>query len=190
MAEPGFINIHAFLPQSLANGPGLRAVVWFQGCTLNCEGCFNPATHSTNISLLKSIAQLANEILSLSNIEGITVSGGEPFQQPESLFELLKMVKENSSLTVILLSGYSLAEIEKMEFGKQILSFSDVLIAGRYEQKLRTAGGLCGSSNKTIHLLTDRYQPSDFLGIPVSEIIIKPSSELVVSGIDPVRLKV
>lgn len=188
MIDPGFINLHAYLPHSLANGPGFRAVVWFQGCTLNCEGCFNPASHTTNNVQIKPITQLAGEILSLPDIEGITISGGEPFQQPEALHELLKLVKQNSNISVILLSGFSLPEIEKIETGKQILSLSDVLIAGRYNQKLRIAGSLCGSSNKTIHLLTSKYQLSDFQNIPDSEIIIMPSSDMVVSGIDPVRV--
>ena len=189
MTDPGFLNLHAFLPQSYANGPGSRAVVWFQGCTLNCDGCFNPATHSVKPNILKSPADLANDILRFKNIEGISISGGEPFQQPVGLFEMLKIVKEISNLSVILLSGYSLAEIEKMELGKEILSFTDVLIAGRFEKKLHSGKGLCGSKNKNIHLLTSRYSLQEILATPDSEIIISASSEIVFSGIDPVRLK-
>ncbi|MFH1265139.1 MAG: 4Fe-4S single cluster domain-containing protein, partial [Planctomycetota bacterium] len=82
------IRLHAFEPASRANGPGLRAVVWFQGCTLRCPGCFNPGTHNPLSGHESDTATLAAEILAIRRkIEGVSVSGGEPFQQPEALLD-------------------------------------------------------------------------------------------------------
>jgi anaerobic ribonucleoside-triphosphate reductase activating protein len=78
-------DIHAMEPRSRANGPGVRFVVWFQGCTLGCAGCFNPATHSGSLGASRrSLAELYAEIdLAMigAPIEGLTLSGGEPMQQ-------------------------------------------------------------------------------------------------------------
>ena len=71
-------QLHAFEPASRANGPGLRAVVWFQGCTLGCPGCFNPATHASHGGATADTVSLANEILLAGEpIEGVSISGGD-----------------------------------------------------------------------------------------------------------------
>ena len=75
--------LHALIPASLANGPGLRAVVFFQGCTLACPGCFNPGTHpfaGTEISVL-ALAERVVRAYREYKLEGVTFSGGEPMQQ-------------------------------------------------------------------------------------------------------------
>ena len=72
------LNLRAFLPRSRANGPGLRAVVWFQGCRLHGAGCFNPDTHSIGPRIVvpfeRVLARLRDEA---PWIEAITVSGGD-----------------------------------------------------------------------------------------------------------------
>jgi len=79
------LNIHSILWGSKANGPGIRAVVWFQGCSIQCQGCFNPATHSFQSMQLLESKVLAGKIIGQGNkIEGITISGGEPFDQPDN----------------------------------------------------------------------------------------------------------
>ena len=77
------VRIHAFEPASRANGPGLRAVVWFQACTLGCPGCFNPDTHDPRAGYDAHTAGLAASVLALRpTVAGLSVSGGEPLQQP------------------------------------------------------------------------------------------------------------
>jgi anaerobic ribonucleoside-triphosphate reductase activating protein len=98
-------RLHALEPFSRANGPGLRAVVWFQGCTLGCPGCFNLATHDSQAGRHADTESLAAEILALgTRIEGISISGGEPFQQPEALLDLLSRLT-NSHLSRLVFSG-------------------------------------------------------------------------------------
>src|SRR5689334_12617899 len=110
-----FLRIHHFLPHSRANGPGVRAVVWVQGCTLGCPGCFNGPTHPAAGGELVSIDSLFAQIATLGDsIEGVTVSGGEPLQQRAGITALLRRIKAETALSMILFSGFSWAEIERM----------------------------------------------------------------------------
>src|SRR3989442_11694395 len=100
------LRIHGFEPASAANGPGTRAVVWVQGCTLGCPGCFNPSTHpragveSTVDDLFARIAGLG------AGIEGVTITGGEPLQPRGPVVALLQRIRAATSLSVILLTRY------------------------------------------------------------------------------------
>ena len=88
------LRIHAFEPFSRANGPGVRAAIWVQGCSLGCPGCFNPDTHPFAGGELLAVDDLFRRILALGDaIEGITVSGGEPLQQRRPLLALLQRVR-------------------------------------------------------------------------------------------------
>ena len=81
--------MHHFLAGSRANGPGRRAVIWVQGCSLGCSGCYNPATHDTKSGEWIEVANLLGRIKALNQeIEGITLSGGEPLQQWSAVDEL------------------------------------------------------------------------------------------------------
>ncbi|MBI2875876.1 MAG: radical SAM protein [Candidatus Tectomicrobia bacterium] len=152
------LNLHAIWPRSRANGPGIRTALWFQGCTLECPGCFNPATHSSEPRWMVDVDELAEQIVVDERaLEGITISGGEPLQQPEALLRLLSAVRTRTKLSLLLFSGYTMAEIRRMPLGPPILDRVDVMIAGRYAQAHRLARGLRGSSNQTVHLLTGRY---------------------------------
>ena len=71
------LRLHAVEPRSAANGPGTRFVIWFQGCTIGCPGCFNPLTHSTRTNRLVGIEALVGQVLEhAERIEGVTISGG------------------------------------------------------------------------------------------------------------------
>jgi len=180
------VNLHAVLPRSCANGPGTRFAVWFQGCSLGCPGCFNPETHPFEPRIPvppgELVARLERE---QDRLEGITVSGGEPLQQAEALVELVSGVRARTALSVVLFSGYSLAEIEAMRFGPVVLGLVDVLIAGRYIHSRRLGSGLRGSANQRIHLLTGRYSLPDIESCPSAEVVVGPDGTLTVSGIAP-----
>jgi pyruvate-formate lyase-activating enzyme len=100
------LRLHAFIPRSRANGPGCRAVVWVQGCTLGCPGCFNPETHDFRGGQWVGVDELFERIRALQGtIEGITVSGGEPFQQRPALLALLQRVRAETDLGVLVFTG-------------------------------------------------------------------------------------
>lgn len=183
--------MHSFIELSESNGPGRRCVLWLQGCTLGCPGCFNPETHGSSELKVKvrEIADLILESALRLKLEGITISGGEPLEQSSGLAALLKILKEQSDLSVVVFTGYELSELIKQDNYQAVSKFVDVLIAGRFDLKKRLASGLIGSSNKQSHFLSTRYSQEDFKAIAAGEIIISESGEIVLTGIDPVRMR-
>ncbi len=175
------LRVHGFAPRSRANGPGTRAVLWVQGCTLGCPGCFNPATWPAAGGEEREVEELAREIRAAA-VDGVTVSGGEPFEQPEAL---LALVTALAGTSIIVFSGFTRGEIERQPLGPAILERIDVLVDGRYVDKRRVARGLRGSANQVVHLLTPRHRMADIEATPVGEVVIGPDGELTVSGVDP-----
>jgi anaerobic ribonucleoside-triphosphate reductase activating protein len=186
----GDVRIHAVEPRSRANGPGARFVVWFQGCTLGCAGCFNPTTHDAaggrSVAIDELVADMARA--AQTGIEGVSLSGGEPLQQPEAARALLDAAR-GLGLSTLAFSGYTLDEIRALPGGPDVVARLDVLIDGRYVARDRLAIGLRGSANQRIHLLTDRYSRGDVEGTPVAEIRIDPTGDVVLTGVDPLKLK-
>ncbi len=183
-ATPG-LRIHAVVSHSRANGPGRRFVVWVQGCSLGCPGCFNPGTHDPRAGESIEIAQLAARIHATGGIEGVTLTGGEPLEQAPAVASLLESL--DARLSVVLFSGYSLAEIENVGDGRRCLSRTDVLIAGRYVAAQQLGHGLRGSANQRVHLLTRRYAARDLDAAPAAEVRIAPDGSVMLSGISPVE---
>lgn len=175
-------RVHAIEPRSRANGPGTRFVLWFQGCTLGCPGCFNPGTHAGGGR------EVAIDTLDFGDAEGISLSGGEPMQQPDAALALLRRARERH-LSTLMFSGYTRAEIEAQPLGPAVLAELDVLVDGRYVAGERLATGLRGSANQRIHLLTDRYTLADVEATPVAEVRIGPTGELTLTGVDPLKLR-
>lgn len=112
------LQIYGFLPLSYSNGPGCRAVVWVQGCTLNCPGCFNPESHAFRGGQTVAILDLLHQISALqSSIQGVTISGGEPLQQITGVTALLHELKAETDLSVLLFTGYTWDEVHRLEVG-------------------------------------------------------------------------
>ena len=182
------VRIHAIEPRSRANGPGARFVVWLQGCSLGCPGCFNPATHEARTGRETTVDAIARELASTTGIEGLSLSGGEPLQQAEATSALLDAARA-LGLSTLAFSGYTLGEIRALPHGPPVLDRLDVLIDGRYVAGERLATGLRGSANQRIHLLTSRYQLADVEATPVAEIRIAPGGEVVLTGVNPLKLR-
>ena len=181
---PDILNVHGIVPLSRANGPGDRMVIWLQGCSLRCPGCFNPETHPHKPHQLMTVDAVFDRIHeSLSTIEGITLSGGEPLEQIDPLINLLQRVRFATSLSVVLFSGYELDNITQMKQGMHLLKMVDVLIAGPYIENLRHSRNLTGSSNQQVHFLTDRYRMKDIAQIPAAEVHIDPGGDIIITGI-------
>ena len=176
-------QLHAFEAYSRSNGPGTRAVVWFQGCTLGCPGCFNPTTHDPEGGSQHDTVLLAERIRGLGDtIDGISISGGEPFQQPEALLDLLQRLQP-MNLSCLVFSGHTLEEIRQITLGPAILEHIDVLFAGRYLHQEHQTAGLLGSANQKVHLLTRRHTIPEFQQVPDMEAIIHADGTITMSGI-------
>ena len=182
------LRLHAIEPRSRANGPGARFVVWLQGCSLGCPGCFNPTTHATEGGQLVELESIVEQLRVARGIEGLSLSGGEPMQQAEGAAALLDAAR-SLGLSTLAFSGYTIEEARALPGGPEVLARLDVLIDGRYVSGQRLATGLRGSANQRIQLLTSRYTLADVEATPVAEIRISRDGEVVLTGVNPLKLK-
>ncbi|KAB2952686.1 radical SAM protein [Heliorestis acidaminivorans] len=157
------LQVHRFLPVTRAEGPGLRASIWVQGCKRHCPGCANPETWPFQGGQSWSVRDLATAIIANRQIEGVTFLGGEPFEQAESLAQLGQEVQE-AGLSVLTFTGYSLEEIKASPRSgwQELLAVTDLLIDGPYlQEEGDTSRPWIGSRNQRYHLLTSRYSAKD-----------------------------
>ncbi len=146
-----------------AEGPGRRFAVWVQGCWLACPGCCNPKMFSPAGGRSTPSERLAGLALSSAGIEGISVLGGEPFEQAPAVAEFAARVRAGG-LSVMVYSGFTLEELRsgRIEGAEALLAQTDLLVDGRYRRELpETKRRWIGSSNQVLHFLSDRYRPDD-----------------------------
>jgi anaerobic ribonucleoside-triphosphate reductase activating protein len=120
------------------------------------------------------IDDVCRSITALTDIEGITISGGEVFLQIDALHELLRRIRGTTSFGVILYTGFYLSELMDMSNPKVdeiIGSFADIIIDGPYIDELNDGKALRGSKNQTVHFLTERYHCHAYLyDLPVRNV--------------------
>ena len=191
--------LHALIPASRANGPGLRAVVFFQGCSIGCVGCWNPKSHrfrGTEITV-DVVTQQVLRARALYGLEGITFSGGEPMQQADSLLGLLHSLREQApELSFGMFSGYAehelaqgqywiwgdgTSELRRKRLWEEIHACLDFAILGRFNQAQPSNMPLRTSRNQVLRLFTDSYTPDDF-GEQLTEVSIKEGGLMEVTG--------
>ena len=127
--------------KSISDGPGIRSVVYLQGCTRHCQGCHNKSTWATNCGLKYDVAKLAQELKENTLNQKITISGGEPLFQKKAVISLIKELKE-CNLCLYTSHNYDEVPIE-------ILPYLNYLKVGKYEQKFRcTTIPYIGSTNQ------------------------------------------
>ena len=141
---------------SKVNGPGNRFVLWTQGCSKGCSECFNPETWS--FDTYKELSPLEIfEIIKNFEVDGITISGGDPLEQEDELLELLMLLSSiRFKKGIILFSGFTRAEISKSPIREACLKYIDVLIDGRYEKNLKLDFSLRGSSNQEFYFFSNK----------------------------------
>lgn len=150
---------------STVDGFGRRSVVQVAGCSIRCAGCYVPETHERENGRLTSIEEIVAAIdHERERHDGVTVLGGEPFDQAESLAALVERLKaKNYHITIY--SGYTLENLlaRGQEFINQVLAKIDLLVDGAFERNLtRNAGEYRGSSNqRLIHYPITRIKMSD-----------------------------
>lgn len=156
------LNVAQICPATRSLGPGKRFVVWVQGCPFNCAGCVSPDWIPLKAASVMPVQDLAGLILDAGDIEGVTISGGEPALQASGLARLLSIVKSaRPHLSVIAFSGFTLEQLRRKSAAEagvgEFLEHLDVLIDGLYVSGLNDGRGLRGSSNQRVHFLTERY---------------------------------
>jgi anaerobic ribonucleoside-triphosphate reductase activating protein len=172
--------LHALIPASRANGPGLRAVVFCQGCSIGCVGCWNPKSHQFQGPEV-TVDAVAQEVLRARQehvLEGITFSGGEPMQQADSLLRLIQCLRQQApELSFGMFSGYAEHELDQGQYWirgdgtseqrrihlwQEIRACLDFAILGRFNQAQPSSLPLRTSRNQFLRLFTDSYTPADF----------------------------
>jgi anaerobic ribonucleoside-triphosphate reductase activating protein len=155
------LNVAAVCPSARTLGPGLRGVVWVQGCIFNCRGCIAPDWIEIRPARLVSPAKIVDELLANPQVTGLTFSGGEPLLQAAALTQLAILAREKRDIDIICFSGFTREYLEKSSLRNNALALFaqiDVLIDGRYFDHLNDNIGMRGSSNQRIHYLTNRLK--------------------------------
>ncbi|MDF9825313.1 anaerobic ribonucleoside-triphosphate reductase activating protein [Breznakia sp. PF5-3] len=135
---------------SIVDGPGLRVVLWTQGCPHQCKGCHNPETWDMEKGFLKDVDEIIDAIKASRLQKGLTISGGEPFLQPKPLIEIAKAVKQ-LGMNIWIYSGYTYEEIIADQDKRALLEQVDVLVDGKFIEELKSYKLLFkGSSNQRI----------------------------------------
>lgn len=168
------LNVTDICNKSEVNGPGLRSVIWVQGCRRNCPGCINPHTHEHKIVKLLDPEELGHQLAQFSDTIGITISGGEPFEQAEGCAVLAETVKKHGK-SVMVFSGFDSGQLKhsKIPGVKWFLHNIDLLVAGPYIRELRCESKLWRASrNQTVHFLNPDLEPevSDYESSNVIEV--------------------
>jgi anaerobic ribonucleoside-triphosphate reductase activating protein len=149
------IYLYRIYHHSTVDGPGRRSVVQVAGCSIRCAGCYVPETHERTNGKLTSIYDIVEEVDKKSGAhDGVSILGGEPFDQPESLRILVEKLKAKNYHLVIY-SGYTLETLlaRGQESINRILSITDLLIDGAFVRELASnAGEYRGSSNQRLIL--------------------------------------
>lgn len=139
---------------SIVDGPGIRTVIWTQGCSHNCKGCHNPETHSFDGGKLYNISSIKKQIKDFSYNDGITFSGGDPMFQVDACLELARYAK-SLGLNVWCYTGFTYEQLITMSKTnrtyREFLENIDILVDGKFELANRQLSLLYkGSTNQRI----------------------------------------
>ena len=148
------IRLAGIAQNSLVNGPGLRKVFFSQGCTHRCKNCFNPSTWSFEGGKLIEIDDLVAQVKDEYFLDGVTFSGGDPFEQADKFVILAKKLKENK-INIWCYTGYTwsqLLERAKVDKNtKDLMTLCDVVVDGPFVEELHRDDLIFrGSSNQQI----------------------------------------
>lgn len=156
------MRIHRIIERTKAEGPGTRLCVWVQGCGHRCKGCYAKATWNAESGIEMDSLALARLVRKNSSvIDGITLLGGEPFDQAGELLPAAMAAKE-SNLNVIAFSGYLFEELIEKPDCQMLLEYVDLLIDGPYiAEKRDFSRPLVGSENQRFIYLSDRISVHD-----------------------------
>ena len=144
------LRISGIVNDSIVDGPGIRLTIFTQGCLFNCPNCHNPQTHDLNGGYDQEISEIMALIEKNSLLDGVTISGGEPFLQPKALLNLVKQI-QSLSLSVMVYSGYTFEQLINDPAKRTLLQEIDYLVDGLFIEELKSLELLYrGSSNQRL----------------------------------------
>lgn len=127
------IRIAGIVKESVVDGPGVRYVVFTQGCFHNCPGCHNPETHDINGGKEMDVEDIIKDLKGNKLLDGVTFSGGEPFLHSRQLSYIASEIK-SMGLNIVAYTGYKYEELTSSDDKniKELLNLTDILIDGRF----------------------------------------------------------
>ncbi len=144
------LRIAGTIPESIVDGPGIRYVLFTQGCPHSCPGCHNPQTHDFAGGREVQVSDLLTDITRRSFVKAVTLSGGEPFCQPAPLAELAAALKEKG-FHLMCYSGFTFEELLQKEDARPLLEQLDLLVDGRFvESRKNIELRFRGSDNQRV----------------------------------------
>ena len=164
-----------------AQGPGNRYTIWVQGCSIHCPGCSNVDTWSTEGGYLKTVDVIAGEITRMfkaKEIDGVTITGGEPLDQYKPVLRLCRAIRP---ISIFLTSGYTHAQIRQRELDP-ILESIDILCSGPFVQEQVCTGEYKGSTNQEVIGLTDLGRLQLTWPVVPKEVIISSDGNAIETG--------
>lgn len=152
LADSDKLRIAGVQKESIVDGPGIRYVVFTQGCPHHCKGCHNPQTHDFNGGKEVSINELVSDIKKNPMIKGVTISGGEPFSQAKQVSKLIDNLQDKN-YDYMVYTGYkyeNLLENANENNGyMDLLSRTDILMDGKFVEELKNENTIFrGSTNQ------------------------------------------
>lgn len=136
---------------SYVAGPGRRCVIWLAGCHRRCPGCFQPQYFSFSAGRRYQVDELAELILRIKDIDGVTFSGGEPFEQSAALANICRILKSRSELSLLSYTGYRLEWLrDRSQHHRDFLQTLDIIIDGEYRENEAGSYLWRGSRNQRV----------------------------------------
>lgn len=178
-----YIRVARVLHGTSAEGPGLRTAIWFQGCSIQCKGCINPHLFSTRGGTDTHIGAIIDQAVN-AGVEGLTLIGGEPFDQPGA-GAALAAAAQDRGLGVIAFSGYEYESLcGRDDSTDELLASIDLLVDGPYQfWNTEERRALVGSSNQRFIHLTERYKNYKPENTPNKvDVRIRPDGSVEVAG--------
>ena len=141
-------------------GPGLRAVLWLQGCPRRCPGCLVPESWALEGGQTATIEEMAEWVLSCPDVEGLTLSGGEPMLQAEAAVALIDLLRTERDMGLMCYTGFVVEDLRSHGTPAQqaLLDRIDLLVDGPYLQEQHADILWRGSSNQRLLPLSERYR--------------------------------
>ena len=139
-------------------GPGKRIGIWTQGCFRDCKNCMSHDLRAIDHSKNRDVPSIIKEIKGImanNQVDGITISGGEPFMQ-EDLIDLLIELSDLGFEDIILYTGYKIEELSEEQ--KDVLAYLSIIIDGEYIDELNDNKPLRGSSNQRVFIVNPKYK--------------------------------
>lgn len=150
------LRIAGIVDESIVDGEGWRLAIFFQGCEHNCKGCHNPATHDFNggkeISVEDLASMVAEKLRNNIVLQGITLSGGDPFYQSGEIVKFIELLRaESRDIDIWAYTGFTYEQLLENKEQLKLLKYIDVLVDGLFIEELKSMELLYkGSSNQRV----------------------------------------